>query len=117
MADPAMDGLVAFLKARLDEDARIAQQADWGTRQHSEAFVTSVSSPGIAPLFGLSPSRALAEIEAKRRIIEQFTMIHLPTEWTDAGPAVGAYVKMQWVLKYLALPYADHPEYREEWKP
>jgi hypothetical protein len=47
------------------------------------------------------PARVLAECEAKRRIVAFY-----------AGP-VGSH----YVLHFLALAYADHPDYREEWKP
>jgi hypothetical protein len=45
------------------------------------------------------PGRVLAEAEAKRRIV------------------VNAMEPCQWVLRHLALAYADHEDYREEWKP
>ncbi|WP_107768500.1 DUF6221 family protein [Nocardioides terrigena] len=45
--------------------------------------------------------RALAECEAKGRIVE----------WARSALEPDA------VLVALALPYVDHPDYREEWKP
>ena len=56
-------------------------------------------------------SRVLAECEAKRRIVERCT------------PLANLQVRRQTrtlahdVLLDLALPYADHPDYRQEWKP
>lgn len=49
----------------------------------------------------LDPARVLAECEAKRRTVEWLVM-----EPRDEQP-----------LRFLALPYADHEDYREEWKP
>jgi hypothetical protein len=49
------------------------------------------------------PARVLAECEAKRRIVEMH-----------------AYQEEHFTpdeLRALALPYADHPDYREEWRP
>jgi hypothetical protein len=47
----------------------------------------------------------LAECEAKRRIVECATNMHTSgPDWDEA-------------CRFLALPYADHPDYREEWKP
>jgi hypothetical protein len=59
-----------------------------------------------APLFGKGPAnhiarwdpaRVLAECEARRRIV------------TECG--------WETVMRHLALPYADHPDYRDEWRP
>ena len=47
------------------------------------------------------PARVLAECEAKRRLI---ALGEKDSYWDD-------------VLRILALPYADHPDYREEWRP
>jgi hypothetical protein len=77
------------------------------------------------------PARVLREVEAKRRIIHAHDRPHEclaltgsgehsvvdgqpwelwePTHTADHGPCL--------VLRLLALPYADHPDYREEWKP
>lgn len=49
------------------------------------------------------PSSARAECEAKRRIVGSCV---------EESPMEGAHI-----LRLLALPYADHPDYREEWKP
>jgi len=59
----------------------------------------------------------LAECEAKKAIVERAReKSHLsngipPLRYvTDPG--------WPWLLKLLALPYADHPDYQEEaWKP
>ena len=94
------------------------------------------------------PARVLAEVQAKRRIVE----LHKPTEeiveWFDApetgraavcpschpaeptpwDPPVGAGIRPAgFIAAYvlapcptlclLALPYADHPDYRPEWRP
>ena len=45
------------------------------------------------------PERILAECEAKRRIVER---------WRELHPDV---------LRLLALPYADHADYQQEWRP
>ena len=53
-----------------------------------------------------NPARVLAECKAKRRIVLGSPPMHL-----HDGPSES------WVLRELALPYADHPDYREEWRP
>lgn len=67
------------------------------------------------------PARVLTECEAKRRIVELHTRAtqdgHVcpstrgeGTLWSFGGdPACDT-------LRLLALPYADHPDYRQEWK-
>lgn len=67
------------------------------------------------------PAYELADITAKRRILERAEFVN------GHGPAVdhtramdmtaGASGALHDVLKFLALPFADHPGYREEWKP
>ncbi len=49
------------------------------------------------------PTRVLAECRAKRALVE----------------GVGGVDPLAYdlVLRSLALPYADHPDYREEWRP
>lgn len=65
------------------------------------------------------PARVLAEVESKRRLLDEIV------------PKVESYwnaVSSEWgceyddpdgedVLKLLALPYASHKDYREEWRP
>lgn len=51
-------------------------------------------------------TRALAECEAKRRIVERVSEV----KWT------GSYAVRDVVLELLALSYADHPDYRDKWK-
>lgn len=57
------------------------------------------------------PARVLREIDAKRRIVNAIA---------DADPD-SAYITATFtawdVLRLLALPYADRPGYREEWRP
>jgi hypothetical protein len=62
------------------------------------------------------PARVLAEVEAKRRILD------LAGEWqAAAGPGADfarqAAVVLDRTLRLLALPYADHPDYDPEWRP
>lgn len=69
-----------------------------------------------------SPARVLAECAAKRRIVE----LHRGQKalWDDDEnplevvecPECGVLFPCP-TLRLLALPYADHPDYREEWRP
>jgi hypothetical protein len=74
------------------------------------------------------PARVLAECEAKRRIVawcSERERIDV-SEYGDGGDAAreshflpGGLIHKadSVVLRYLALPYADHPDYREQWRP
>ncbi len=51
----------------------------------------------------------LREVEAKRRIVTEC----MP----EAGGMSPHQVGYEHILRFLALPYVDHPDYREAWRP
>jgi hypothetical protein len=61
------------------------------------------------------PAHVLADCEAKRRIVERcshdFWMFGSPTPTRQPNT-----FEAQWILAALALPYADHEDFREEWR-
>lgn len=64
------------------------------------------------------PGRVLAEIDAKRRIIalhEQATADTQSSDYLMSGPGRMVLVAFDPVLRLLALPYREHPDYRSEW--
>lgn len=101
-----MRDLMDFLRARLNADAEWAE------------FV--LADPGAQNLHGVA-RRYLAEVEAKRKILDDV----LPTMRTDEQRIAGEWgvgsdpvrEASDDLLSLLALPYASHPDYREEWKP
>jgi len=120
--------LTEFLLARIAEDEAAAQTSGpWlrGPDAYDDDMLWAGAAPGwLSPIPFLrprdvgrhfehiarhDPTRVLAECQAKRRIIEAVKE-HEEGEWED-DPIHGA------VLRPLALPYADHPDYRQEWKP
>ena len=98
--------LTEFLLARIAEDER---DADCILFDYGQGNVESRAA------------RVLAECEAKRRIVE----LHRPIwasdiEWADCAICPSALSSGGWpcpTLRALTLPYADHPDHREEWKP
>lgn len=56
------------------------------------------------------PARVLAEVEAKRR-----TVVRCQEAQLAPSPMLVHFANQ--TLWELALPYADHPDYRQEWKP
>jgi hypothetical protein len=68
--------------------------------------------------------RALAECEAKRRLIDWSAPVSGYERVPTNRPGVYDQRAVRYVnedgedvLRYLALPYADHSDYRQEWKP
>jgi len=124
-----------FLLARIAEDevaARVVppldHNFDMGGNRQDERFVFGRTLPSSADGMGNwskhqdspatadhfsrhDPARVLAECEAKRRIVEEYVRIERgdyadSTRWLAED-----------ILALLALPYADHPDYRPEWRP
>jgi hypothetical protein len=143
------DDLAGFLRARLDEDQEIARDVQDGsppwdgqwisdgphalrTRNgHVLAFSTRTTDgrdlpldlkPGLVEHWARhDPARVLAEVNAKRRILDRYTSAVADS----AEDADGYYDETRFedarqlypVLRLLALPYADHLDYRPEWAP
>lgn len=68
------------------------------------------------------PARVLAEVDAKRRIIDEWQRHDLRVREVLAADLSPAHADERrnavWsVLRLLALPYADHPDHRQEWRP
>lgn len=101
--------LMKFLTARLDEDA------DWGRRhgcaEDHDGLILNPSCRG----------RVLADVDAKRRIVA-FKRGFVDQLVQITGVQVGAYNAgfqrgIDDVLEQLALPYIEHPDYDEAWRP
>lgn len=102
--------LTEFLLARIDEDAAVARKviegASPGWLDTEEPWWCDEQTEHVA----MPPARVLADCKAKRRIVEDSA--HL-----SALPHGPLRSHAEWVTAVLALPYVDHPDYREEWKP
>jgi hypothetical protein len=136
--------LIEFLHARFVEDERIALGVSEGPHK-PETWVHKESKYGRFPrnwtvdnprgsvvVDGLhkgdavhiarhGPNRALDEVAAWRRIIELATATQTAAAAAEgtvlAGAAkvrLGAYEN---VLRQLAMPFAGHADYRQEWAP
>lgn len=74
------------------------------------------NGPSIAPHIARhDPARVLREVEAKRRIV--VAREKTPTEIEDPEFEEGTESALEYVLRLLALPYADHADYDANWKP
>lgn len=99
-----MTDLVAFLRARLDEDATSAVYVHYDACASHPSETTGDSDPCDCGM----PARVLAEVEAKRRIIDLVT----DAEFDPDDPADRARrTDLLAVLGLLLHPYADHPDY------
>lgn len=126
-----MTGLVAFLLARLDDDERIARAIEstkWcqgvpnGDEVPNHVYVFDQDPPwsGIRTFHDLTeeeaahiarwnPVRVLADIAAKRRIIEWQTYMADEIENDNARAAWESIVRL------LASVWSDHPDYDHNW--
>lgn len=97
-----MSDLVEFLRARLDEDERDA--IDW----HFDA--------GIARGWESLKDRVLAEVEAKRRIIDGMMRVGESGRLCLTCGDERWYNVRDLILVEMVQPYADHPDFDPEWK-
>lgn len=137
--------LAAFIAARLDDDERIALAAAWPEPPDLVTRVDSVTA--ARHVLRHSPARVLADVAAKRAVLAyaaapvvrttpadpcpwpEVTVIDgRPHVWTIDGHRDITAEWQAWaapreepahpeLLRALAAPYADHPDYRDEWRP
>lgn len=133
-----MDDLITWLRAQLDDDERVAHEclqapADrlgvqlgtyrWEAREdgvwcRNYLVAPRVSDEDGAHIARWDPARVLAEVEAKRRIIERYEDCLARQEDPDYSSiaAHGQAAEYEdWVIPALAQPYAGRPGWREEW--
>lgn len=98
------EDLVVFLRARLDQDRAEIERDD---RHWSEV-----------PYEACSANRLLAEVDAKRRILNEHRAAQ--PGWCVTcdipGDTRGNLHGCQ-TVRLLALPYGEHPDYQPDWAP
>ena len=130
--------LVEWLRAQFDEDERIARAAtpgpwsvndesyaEWVIAANGTEVVAGGRWGGEASVFESTedalhiaahdPARVLREIDAKRRIIAEHWLNGWVCDTCDDGEVPPPPFPCP-TLRLLALPYADRPGYREEWR-
>lgn len=120
-----MTDLIEFLRARLAQTEQLAQAAAAAQDGIDAGWVMCVlydpvtgskvagrnPSPRAAFVaIECDPERMLAEVEAKRRIIDAHVSGDALCDRCAGSPEDCP------TLQLLALPYADHPDYRDEWR-
>jgi hypothetical protein len=64
------------------------------------------------------PARVLAEVDAKRRIVADYERgLGRRRDHPGDAASAGALLALHAVARLLALPYTDHPDYDEAWRP
>lgn len=99
MTEVSLSPLADFLLARIAEDENDA----WNFHGIMCGFADDY------PCNCGRPDRVLAEVEAKKRLVEQFDQ--------DPWCLDGGWVYTDYALRELATAYASHPDYRESWRP
>lgn len=127
-----MNDLTAFLVARLADDEAYARNAfgdhndagpDWHEQWSgalnigdAEDLVNTNDSQVSRFMERFDPARILREVEAKRLVIAEYESVVESADLSnDADRALVS--SLRGAVKALALPYSDHEDYREEWRP
>jgi len=139
------DDLITWLRAQLDEDEAVANSATSGPWSNDDPlacdgvfakaidnFVVDCDYVRMGPfavhnathIARHDPARVLAEVEAKRRILDlhhgdwPYDPEDGPGDYSWTEQCQGCYKPAPCpTVCLLALPYADRPGYQEEWRP
>ena len=114
-----MEDLIAWLRAQLDEDERVIR--GWASAcVHVEACFDGSSDF----LDRFTEDRMLAEVDAKRQLMELHRPVRKRSTGSDGGVIEDCKMCDHFPAQYpcatmrlLALPYADRSGYRQEWAP
>ncbi|MFF4346838.1 DUF6221 family protein [Streptomyces sp. NPDC001530] len=141
-----MSDLVEWFGEQLDEDERITREATpgWWTpwrrsmthvlKDLIHSVVTQGQKPGdrakivtaswsdAEHIARHNPARVLREIDAERQVLRdleqaEFTLSKAEPRTAPHDLMTGAVNALRRTVRLLALPYADRPGYREEWRP
>jgi hypothetical protein len=109
--DGQVNELAEFLLARVSEDEQVARAAR-GSGLHDER-------PAVKEWIGLAnPERMLVWSDARRRIVALHHTVQRADDGASGDVCAGCgHPPPCPTLRLLSLPYADHPDFREEWRP
>lgn len=122
--------LVEFLRARLARDEQIARDcssAPWKAApsgaitvdSDDPSFVAKAENDAYAEHIARHhPARTLAEVAARRQFLDDYEKNAWILAQGHRTPELeAAQTARESVLRLLALPYATHPAYQQEWRP
>jgi len=118
------DELVAFIRARLDEDQASAVAAGSGQRESDECRIEGVGftiydegghdADQARRIARFDPDRVIRAVEAKRQLLD-IVKRSLPG-YCDCE-AYGHHGDAEDALRLLASEWSDHLGYQEAWRP
>jgi hypothetical protein len=102
---PAVDDLTTFLRERIAEDKAVAAECtgpDWQTDPGDGDNAKHIARH--------DPARILREADAKLAVLDELDLAAhgQPRPYVDA---------LLFVAKQTGTVYANHPDYRENWRP
>lgn len=109
------DALIAFVEARIEDDERIAGTVAATSPTTDSRYSTWMTTFTLDPgryIVAVDYQRVLAECVAKRRIIVAYREV----ESHPSANYAAAADYMEGVVREIAAVYADHPDYRQEWR-
>jgi hypothetical protein len=107
--------LADWLLERIAEDeAAVQSVVDRHAPDEASIYLEDPWPEEAVFLSHVTPARVLAECAATRRIVAWHT-------WSDPGAGYADCPRCDELipcdhLRALTLPYADHPDFREEWR-
>jgi hypothetical protein len=108
-----VDEIVMWLRAELDVDEANAYEVHDRDCPSVLMTWTDWTTPKFVGRCDCGwPERVLAEVEAKRKLLDW-----LDDTWDRATDADFFGVDADHAYRLIALPYADRPGYREDWRP
>jgi len=111
---------VEFLRTRLDEDEQVARDASSHPARDDGHELHVIDDDYKHDAIRIPAARVLADVEAKRRVVGLHRELIGETRGGDRVGEGCVECDSFWpcdTLRLLVLPYAQHPDYREEWKP
>lgn len=124
-------GIVEFLTARLDEDELIAraasERAPWShhaddywmiTGTDGDVVVYDESAPTAAEAAHIArhdPARVLAEVAAKRELLEAITVELVRLDGVYESESGASDDVAGQLLRMLVRPYSEHPHFHPAW--
>lgn len=130
--------LVEFLQARITEEAELARHAvrvpiphfdRWMQCEEDKFQVVAAVSfePPIARAHSYwsvaehiahwDPARVIAECKARWQVVDQLRALTVRARRSGRSNPKPEQDTLEWVCRQMTLPYVDHPDFRQEWRP
>lgn len=119
------DDMVAFIRARLDEDRAAADEMQENANWMSDCGQPHNVSISLRSGWEMDSARVLRGVEAKRKLISREHPLcecgdpdNQPTDPRSGRPLEHHYdCVVEFTAGILASEWSTHPDYRSEWTP